>query len=156
VLDGIRVVRTRCFKNFLEMVLVQLSVSCLKSRLADATNSLSEPLTFSLMLSLFVTTVRRRGRHFWPFSTLSTLLGAYGSDAGGAIWSPSAVTIASTRARATLMASPEACQVVISSNSFMVSGCLQPNSCTRVRHVVSSQKAEMTSVSATLGSASHF
>jgi hypothetical protein len=56
VLDRIRVVRTRCFKNFLEMVLMQLSVCCLKSRSADATNSSSEPLTFSLMLSLFVTT----------------------------------------------------------------------------------------------------
>jgi hypothetical protein len=63
---------------------------------------------------------------------------------------------ASTRAKAAPTASsPEACQVVISSNSLMVSGCLRLNSWTRVQHIVPSHKAEMTSGSATLGSAWH-
>jgi hypothetical protein len=58
---------------------------------------------------------------------------------GGAVWPPPVVATASTRAKAALTASfPEVCQVTISSNSLMVSGCLRPNSWTRVRHVVPS------------------
>jgi hypothetical protein len=106
VLDGIRVVKTSYFKNFLKMVLIR------------AFNFLPDTGCSSLWRY-------DAGGASGLFSALSALFGACGGDAGGALWPPPAVATTSTRAKAAPMASsPRVCQVAISNNSLMVSGCL--------------------------------
>jgi hypothetical protein len=137
-------VRTSCFKNHLKVVLGRPGASL--------------EIMFGRRHKLFVrafdlfpdaTVVHHCGGTtrvvllaFFP--ALSTLFGAYSSDAGGTVWPQLAVTTASTRAKAAPTASSlEACWVTISSNTLMVSSCLLPNSWTRVRYAVPSQKAKM-------------
>jgi hypothetical protein len=133
-------------------------VCCFKSRSAAAMNSLLEFSISSPIMPLFAVMVRRRGQHFCSFfPPLEPFLVPLMVILRGVVQPPLTAAPTSGKVKvAPTASSPDTCQVVMSSNSLVVFGYSRPSLLTKERHVMPSQKAEMMSLSATLGSSCHF
>jgi hypothetical protein len=127
----------------------------------DSSNKLLIGVSSVLVVITFITTsgdCNSLGPQLWPplIASDALLLPLLAAIVGAPRPSPRAVFLLLITKSTPRTSLPKACQVVMSRSSFMVFGCLQPSSCTRVRQVMQDQNTNIILASQILGSSWHF